>query len=285
MIVAAMISVTSLSKRYENDHYALKDVTFDISKKVTSIIGRNGAGKTTLMRILCTQLLQTSGTAMVNGYDTRKDAEKIRKIIVSIPQEASPIGYLTPAEHLHMYLVARGFSLHQAKEETRRALETLEMREAANTPTDMLSGGMKRKVFVAMALASNADIVFLDEPTTGLDPVSMMEVWSAIKELRGNVVLTTHYMEEASKLSDDVIMIDSGKVLLHGSIGSLLSKFDGMVRAETGNPDDESDHRIGNTYFLYVKIEDAEKYVRRGYSIRKISLEDLFLIRGVQVEY
>lgn len=279
-----MITASSLSKSYGDGNIALKRVSFKISKRVTSIIGRNGAGKTTLMRILSTQLLQSSGTATINGYDTRTEPDKIRKMIVSIPQEASPIGYLTPLEHLKMYLVARGMSLQQAGEESRQAIDSLEMRSAANTSTDMLSGGMKRKVFVAMALASNADTIFLDEPTTGLDPVSRLEVWSAIKELKGNMVLTTHYMDEAAELSEDIVMIDSGRVLQHGTVQQMLSKFKGKVRAETMHPDKSARHRIGNTYFSYINIGDSEKYIKKGYSIKRVTLDDLFISRGVEIE-
>ncbi|MCL5442340.1 MAG: ABC transporter ATP-binding protein [Candidatus Marsarchaeota archaeon] len=279
-----MITASSLSKSYGDGNIALKRVSFKISKRVTSIIGRNGAGKTTLMRILSTQLLQSSGTATINGYDTRTEPDKIRKMIVSIPQEASPIGYLTPLEHLKMYLVARGMSLQQAGEESRQAIDSLEMRSAANTSTDMLSGGMKRKVFVAMALASNADTIFLDEPTTGLDPVSRLEVWSAIKELKGNMVLTTHYMDEAAELSEDIVMIDSGRVLQHGTVQQMLSKFKGKVRAETMHPDKGARHKIGNTYFSYINIGDSEKYIKKGYSIKRVTLDDLFISRGVEIE-
>jgi ABC-type multidrug transport system, ATPase component len=280
----SMITASSLSKRYGDGNTALRRVSFKISKRVASIIGRNGAGKTTLMRILSTQLLQSSGTATINGYDTRTEPDKIRKMIVSIPQEASPIGYLTPSEHLKMYLVARGMSLQQAGEESRRALDSLEMRSAANTSTDMLSGGMKRKVFVAMALASNADTIFLDEPTTGLDPVSRLEVWSAIKELKGNMVLTTHYMDEAAELSEDIVMIDSGRVLQHGTVQQMLSKFKGKVRAETMHPDKGARHKIGNTYFSYINIGDSEKYIKKGYSIKRVTLDDLFISKGVEIE-
>ena len=279
-----MITASSLSKSYGDGNIALKRVSFKISKRVTSIIGRNGAGKTTLMRILSTQLLQSSGTATINGYDTRTEPDKIRKMIVSIPQEASPIGYLTPLEHLKMYLVARGMSLQQAGEESRQAIDSLEMRSAANTSTDMLSGGMKRKVFVAMALASNADTIFLDEPTTGLDPVSRLEVWSAIKELKGNMVLTTHYMDEAAELSEDIVMIDSGRVLQHGTVQQMLSKFKGKVRAETMHPDKGARHKIGNTYFSYINIGDSEKYIKKGYSIKRVTLDDLFISKGVEIE-
>jgi ABC-2 type transport system ATP-binding protein len=117
-----------------------------------------------------------------------------------------------------------------------------------------------------------------------LDPVSRLEVWSAIKELKGNMVLTTHYMDEAAELSEDIVMIDSGRVLQHGTVQQMLSKFKGKVRAETMHPDKSARHRIGNTYFSYINIGDSEKYIKKGYSIKRVTLDDLFISRGVEIE-
>ena len=279
-----MIEIKRLDKRYSDGNHALKGISFDIDKRLTTVIGRNGAGKTTLMRILSTQLLQSSGTVRIDGLDNITDAKEIRQRIVSIPQEASPIGYLTPMEHLKMYLCARGMSLGDSTIEASRALKELELWHARDTPADMLSGGMKRKIFVAMALAANADTIFLDEPTTGLDPLSRIEVWSAIKMLRGNIVLTTHYMEEAAELSEDVIMVESGKVLARGTVGSLLKRFKGMARAETSSKNAKSKYVIGNTRITYIKLSEAEKYAKEGYVIKPITLDDLFIMQGVDIE-
>ena len=136
---------------------ALKDISAEMSARVTTIIGRNGAGKTTLLRILSTQLMPTSGKATIFGLDVVHQAREIRKRIVSIPQEASTIGILTPMEQVSMYLVGRGFSKADARKATLDALDAVGLHEARNNPADTLSGGMKRKCFVAMALAANAD--------------------------------------------------------------------------------------------------------------------------------
>ena len=279
-----MIEIKKLDKRYGDGNHALKGISFNIDKRLTTVIGRNGAGKTTLMRILSTQLLQSSGTVRIDGLDNITDAKEIRKKIVSIPQEASPIGYLTPMEHLKMYLCARGMSLGDSTIEASRALKELELWHARDTPADMLSGGMKRKIFVAMALAANADTIFLDEPTPGLDPLSRIEVWSAIKMLRGNIILTTHYMEEAAELSEDVIMVESGKVLARGTVESLLKRFKGMARAETSSKGAKSKYVIGNTGITYIKLSEAEKYAKAGYAIKPITLDDLFIMQGVDIE-
>jgi len=279
-----MIEINKLKKRYSNGAYALKGITINLDDKVATIIGRNGAGKTTLMRILSTQLLQTSGSVTINGYDIVKDVGEIRKRIVSIPQEASPIGYLTPLEHIKMYLVARGLSFKQADQDASHALRELELWEARNQPCDMLSGGMKRKVFVAMALASNAELVFLDEPTTGLDPVSRLEVWSSIKMLKSNLVLTTHYMDEAQELSKRIVMIDSGEIKEEGTPASLLKRFTGKVRIEAPFNDPKSKYRIGNTFIRYVSPREAEKFIKLGYSVKRPTLDDLFIVNGVEYE-
>ena len=225
-----MIETQDIVKRYKNGTKALNGISLTLDKRVSAVIGMNGAGKTTLIRILSTQLEPTSGKASINGLDIMKDVYAIRKNIVSIPQEASPIGILTPFEHVKLYLVGRGMSMSDAERNANISLDQLELREFKHKPSDTLSGGMKRKVFVAMALSSNVDTVFLDEPTTGLDPLSRMEVWSAIRQLEGNVILTTHYMDEAQELSNEVVMIHDGKVLEKGEIKDLLSKFKGLVR-------------------------------------------------------
>ncbi|MCL4411489.1 ABC transporter ATP-binding protein [Candidatus Marsarchaeota archaeon] len=279
-----MIDIVRLRKRYKDGTVALKGVSLSFDKQITTVIGRNGAGKTTLMRILSTQLLPSSGRATVDGLDVVKDAEALRKKLVSIPQEASPMGFLTPMEHLKTYLIARGSTVRQAARDAEDALRTLELYDARNTPSDELSGGMKRKIFVAMALAANADVVFLDEPTTGLDPLSRLEVWSAVKMLKGTLVLTTHYMEEAAELSDEIAMVDNGEVIGHGTMKSLLKRFNGMVRAETTAANVGGKYTIGNTKIMYIREHEAERYVEHSYTIKPITLEDLFVIRGVELE-
>ena len=155
-----MIEIKNIMKKYRNDLVAVNDITETMSKRVTTLIGRNGAGKTTLLRMLSTQLMPTSGTAIINGYDIIKEPQKVRNSIVSIPQEASPIGILTPYEQVRMYLIGRRFSLSDASLAARQALETVGLESSMHSPSDTLSGGMKRKMFVAIALASNAEIVF-----------------------------------------------------------------------------------------------------------------------------
>ena len=279
-----MIVTENLVKRYSDGNLALNSISITASKKVTAIIGRNGAGKTTLIRILSTQLMPTSGRAAVDGLDVVKNAKEIRKKIVSIPQEAAPLGILTAYEQVKMYLVGRGFSFKEASDQANRTLDQLELRTSKHTPTDTLSGGMKRKMFVAMALAANADLVFLDEPTTGLDPISRLEVWASIRQINSTVILTTHYMEEAEQLSNEVILVDRGESLEQGPAKDLLAKFQGKVRVETTERCDDCIH-ISSLSIKYVNRDEVGRYVDMGFTVRPVTLEDVFISRGVQIEY
>ncbi|MCL6014201.1 MAG: ABC transporter ATP-binding protein [Candidatus Thermoplasmatota archaeon] len=278
-----MIEIKDIRKVYKGGKVAVDGITETMDKRVTTLIGRNGAGKTTLLRMLSTQLYPTSGTALINGLDIVSDAIKIRKIVASIPQEASPLGILSPYEQVNMYLLGRKFSFPDARKAANDALETVGLWDVRNKPSDTLSGGMKRKMFVALALASNAELVFLDEPTTGLDPLSRLEIWSAIKKLSGNVLLTTHYMEEAENLSDVVYLQDSGHIIDRGTVKKLLSRFSGKVRVESQTELSDS-FKVGGIYVKYDAIENSETYIREGKTVKKITLDDLFIMRGVDLE-
>jgi len=269
-----VLETINLAKIYRDGTIALDNLTFIANSRIVTLLGRNGAGKTTLTRILSTQLLPTSGIARIEGFDVVKDAKKVRKIIASIPQEAKSIGIASPMEHLVMYLTARGLSFKEATEISRSALKEVGLWEVKDKPSDELSGGMKRKIFVAMALASNAELVLLDEPTTGLDPYSRLEVWSVLKSIKSKILLTTHYMEEAEELSDEVILLHKGKLIAKGSIKELLAKFDNKVRVEG-----IGEYKIGRLRISYVDRNEASDYVGK-YVIKPITLEDLFIIYG-----
>ena len=275
-----MIEVKSLTKRYKNGVKALNGVNLSMKAKTTAILGRNGAGKTTLLRILSTQLLPTGGSAKINGYDVVKDAETLRKNMISIPQEAGTIGVLTPYEHLELYMIARGMPHREIDTAIPKVLRELDLWDSRNRASDELSGGMKRKIFVAMALASRAEITFLDEPTLGLDPISRLEVWSTIKKLSGTIVLTTHYIDEARELAQDIVLVDSGRVVSHGTAERLLKSMSGKVRVESTEPGARAQYRIGGLAISYVKPREASKYVRKGFSAKQMGIEDLFITKG-----
>ncbi len=179
-----------------------------------------------------------------------------------------------------MYLTARGYSLNDAFTTARKSLKEVGLWDVATIPTDELSGGMKRKVFVAMAIASNADVVLLDEPTLGLDPISRLEVWSILKHLNSKLILTTHYMEEAKELAQEIIVIHKGKIVAKGTINELLKPFDGKVRIESSS----GDYKIGNNYISYVTIDKAREFIGKDVVIKPITLEDLLIINGMEAD-
>jgi ABC-2 type transport system ATP-binding protein len=280
--VATLIEVNNISKKYKDGTKALSKVSFRIDKGITAIIGRNGAGKTTLMRILSTQLMPTSGTATIEGKDVVTEPNEVRKTICSIPQEVTPLGTLTPYEHILIYLLARGFSIKEARLRSDRIIKETNIKQYRDKTADELSGGTKRKIFVGMALASGADVIFLDEPTTGLDPISRIEVWNYIRKFKGTVVLTTHYMEEAKELAERIIMIDSGRVIAQGSTSELMAKYKGLVRIEGVKVGSRS-YKVGGIYISYIKKEDAKRYVGTDVTIKKFDIEDLFVMKGVSL--
>ncbi|MCL4326061.1 MAG: ABC transporter ATP-binding protein [Candidatus Thermoplasmatota archaeon] len=222
------IEVKKISKIYENNKYALKGISLDIDANgVFSIIGKNGAGKTTLVRILATQLMPTSGYAKINGYDLLTESKKIRRFIAAVPQEARTIPWLTPIQTVLSYLMWRGYSYSEAKEKAKDSLRMLNLEDIENKKTRKLSGGQKRKVIVATILASDATLIFLDEPTTGLDYLSRKELWNLLYTMKKDrlIILTTHYLEEAENLGDTICILNKGRVVDMGTILELRKKI------------------------------------------------------------
>src|SRR3954451_2180116 len=215
---------------------ALDDVSLKIeSGKISTILGRNGAGKTTFVRICSTQLLPSSGKISIFGYDVVSAPEKIRKLISIVPQEGRPLRALTPWDHVFNWLQIRGQNRTDAKINTKIILENLELYDVKDRPAMNLSGGMKQKILVAMAMATDAQLLFLDEPTIGLDPVSRRQVWTAIKDWKrkgGSILLTTHYMDEAEMLSDYIVIIDRGMIVGQGTIQQLRRIIPQNIRVD-----------------------------------------------------
>lgn len=290
--MAEELVCTNITKKYDNETTALDRVSFSIpSKGIFSLIGRNGAGKTTLTRILATQLMQTSGTASINGMDIVKDVNKLRMQIATLPQEARAIQWLTPRQSIVSYLLYRGFGIAEANSRVSETLATLGIKKYENKLNRLLSGGIKRKVLIATILSSRCKILFVDEPTTGLDPLSRAELWEVLAKLKKThfIFLTTHYLEEAERLADMIGILDNGKLVALGTMDELRKKVKYQysvrvlqkgvsVKPKQGNvvtlengfkqivtTEQEAD-RLGNKF-----IQDGTKF-----SINPISLEDIF---------
>lgn len=284
-----MIIVDGLGKRF-GDIWALDSVTFSVDGgRVVSVLGPNGAGKTTLVRILITELLPTKGRAEVAGLDVVRDAERLRERIAAVPQEGSPIGFLTPFEFVYAYLLLRGYPRREARRRALEALDSLELGEVRDREIQTLSGGTKRRVLLAAVLAADADVVFLDEPTTGLDVISRRMVWNAISAMRdkgATILLTTHYVEEAQMLSDVVVLLNRGKVVDVGPPGALVEKVPGKYVVEAympGEPPIPPHISIGGRaiYFVDRPDEVAGKLIDAGarVGIRPKSLEDYVILK------
>jgi len=224
------IVTEGLVKRY-GDVTALAGIDIAAPQgTVLGLLGPNGAGKTTAVRILTTLLEADEGSAFVAGLDVRREPEKVRERIGLSGQNAAVDENLTGFENLDM--VGRLYQLgkQRSRERARELLEQFELVEAGDRPTKTYSGGMRRRLDLAAALVAKPEVLFLDEPTTGLDPRSRSQMWETINDLvRGGstVLLTTQYMEEADRLADDIVVIDHGRVIAHGTSAQLKAQVGG----------------------------------------------------------
>jgi len=291
------IEAIRVSKAYKGSTYsALNNVSLNVeTKQIFTILGRNGVGKTTFIRICATQLMPSAGTVYVLGYDILKEPSKIRNIVSIVPQEGRPLRALTPWDHVYNWLQIRGEDKKAAREKTEKILRKLELYEAKDRPAMNLSGGMKQKVLVAMAMATNAQLLFLDEPTIGLDPVSRRQVWSAIKDWKkqgGSILLTTHYMDEAEMLSDNIVIIDNGHLMAQGTMRDLRRFIPQNIRVDIAKDGIDTDilksyGSIVDTGTDTIRLLTFESTVRElsefaikrslSFTISPITLDDVFV--------
>ena len=260
------------------------------ARGVLSLIGMNGAGKTTLVRILATQLAPTSGVATIDGVDVVKEAKKLRSRIAVIPQEARTVPWMTPRQTVLTYLMWRGCTYSESKKKATDALGRVGMQEQSDVMNRRLSGGMKRKVLVATVLAADADVSFLDEPTTGLDPVSRRELWGFLEEIarRHFLILTTHYLEEAEELANIIGIMDRGKMVGIGSLeslrGSLKYQYSIRLPASAQVPPLDGVATPGRDGGVQILTNEDEAYrlsqlfLGSGtrFSVNRVSLDDVF---------
>jgi ABC-2 type transport system ATP-binding protein len=222
------LRVEKLGKRF-GDLWALRDLDLEVpAGRVLGLLGHNGAGKTTALRILTTLALPTEGRAWVAGHDVVTAAARVRGLIGLAGQYATVDGLLTARANLRM--VGRLCHLSSAESQRRadELLERVNLVDAADRLAKDLSGGMRRRLDLAAALVAHPPVLFLDEPTTGLDPVSRTELWTLLRErVRGGatLVLTTQYLEEADRLADDVVVLDHGRIAAQGTPAALKAQL------------------------------------------------------------
>ena len=220
------IQVNGLEKSYKQLH-VLKGVDFEVKKgSVFALLGSNGAGKTTIVKILTTLLQQDGGTAAVNGFDVAAKPDDVRGSISLTGQFAAVDEILTGRENLIM--IAKLRHLKDTRQVADDLLERFSLTDAADRRVSTYSGGMRRRLDIAMSLVGKPQVIFLDEPTTGLDPEARIEVWKTVKELANNgttVFLTTQYLEEAEQLADRIAILHEGKIIANGTLADLKKLF------------------------------------------------------------
>jgi ABC-2 type transport system ATP-binding protein len=230
MTTGAAIRVQGLEKSYKQKKKklrVLRGVDFDVARgSIFALLGTNGAGKTTAVKILSTLLKADAGTASVNGFDVAAQAADVRESISLTGQFAAVDETLTGRENL--VLVARLRHLKDAGQFADDLLARFQLTDAAQRRVATYSGGMRRRLDIAMSLIGNPLVIFLDEPTTGLDPESRLEVWNSVKELAGRgttVLLTTQYLDEAEHLADRIAILHQGRIIANGTLAELKQLF------------------------------------------------------------
>ena len=294
-----LIQVEGLSKHYPPNVKAVDDISFTIQpRQIFSMLGPNGAGKTTTVEILEGLRTPTSGTATIFGVDVTKDYSALRDRVGILPQSFEPFDNLKPTEAVQYW--AGLYDIKMTKSQANALLELVDLTERKSVISRSLSGGEKRKLGIALSLINEPELLFLDEPTTGLDPKARRDLWRLIEEIRKKgttVFLTTHYLDEAEKLADDVAIMHKGKIVARGSPHDLIAKYGKMtvivlsgagsealreirrrgIEATEENGDvlvpvkDPTEMRT-----IFQKISGIELHAKDIYT-RRQSLEDVFL--------
>ncbi|MEC0239507.1 ATP-binding cassette domain-containing protein [Paenibacillus dokdonensis] len=220
------IEVKGLRKSFK-DTEVLKGVDFEVRKgEIFALLGSNGAGKTTIVRILTTLLKQGGGTAVVNGFDVASKPENVRHAISLTGQFAAVDEILTGRENL--ILIAKLRHLKNSRQVADNMLKRFGLTDAADRKASTYSGGMRRRLDIALSLVGKPQIIFLDEPTTGLDPEARIEVWKTVKELADGgttIFLTTQYLDEAEQLADRIAILHEGRIIANGTLSELKKLF------------------------------------------------------------
>jgi len=226
------ISVSRLCKTYDS-HKAVDDLSFQVyAGEIFGLLGPNGAGKSTTLRTLITLLHPTSGTATIMGHDTVREADKVRTLIGYVPQERAIDRFLTGREHLQLLGALYHLTKDEAAKRIAELLKLVELEAHADRPAKTYSGGMKRKLDIACGLLPDPKILFLDEPTLGLDVQSRLRIWDYVRMLKARgmtVVMTTNYLDEADRLCDRLAIIDGGKIKTLGAPAELKIALGGDI--------------------------------------------------------
>lgn len=293
-----IVDVLGLTKNF-GSLTAVDNVNFSIGEgEVFGLLGPNGAGKTTTLHMMATLLKPTSGTAKVNGFDIVKEPAKVRKSIGMVFQEPSSDDLLTGYENLKLHAFLYGVASNMYRKRIGEVLDLVDLQDRRNDLVKHYSGGMRRRLEIARGLLHNPRILFLDEPTLGLDPQTREHIWAYIeklvKEQKLSIIITTHYMDEADRLCDRIAIIDHGKIAVLDTPENLKRALGGdIVRMEISNPDVRAVKALSFVKKIDVRdstvtltVEDARTHLQEilgvvgkvdSVELRPPSLNDVFL--------
>jgi len=287
------IRAQKLAKTYDKKIEALKSISLDIKKgEVFTLLGPNGAGKTTFLRILCTQLMPTSGDAILLGDSIVKKPEAVRHNIAMVPQDAMAYSNFTPWDYAYSFCQLRGMDNETAKKKAEEALRSMLMWDMKDRPSQSMSGGEKRRGLIAATLASDVPVLMLDEPTSGLDAIGRRNVWSTLREraARGKtIILTTHMMDEAEMVSDRLAIMNKGELVTVGTTTEIKKQVPFKYRVIA--PEEAIDKtrysemiNIGDRAVVYLEndeeaIEMVREMLKKGVHAEAapVTLEDAFV--------
>lgn len=294
-----IIKVDNISKSY-GDFQALKDISFEVEEgEVFGFLGPNGAGKTTTINILCTLIRPTSGKASVAGYDLIKNMNQVRRSIGLVFQETTLDDYLTAEQNILFHALAYGVKADLRRHRTKELLTLMELWDRRKDKIRTYSGGMKRRLEIVRGLVHLPKILFLDEPTLGLDPQTRNRIWEYILDLREKqgltIFLTTHYMDEAEH-SDRIAVIDHGQIVALDTPDTLKTEVSGDLVTITSDNNDLVENELHEKYslqaenrngILSVRVQKGEEFIVKfvqGFNgkllsigLRRPTLEDVFL--------
>ncbi len=296
------IVVDHITKKY-GDFTAVDDVSFSVRQgEIFGLLGPNGAGKSTLIRMMTTLLPITSGDALINGFDAAKQPDNARQCMGVIPQALTSDIDLTVEENLNIYAKLYGVDAAHRKKNIDDLLETVDLTKWRHAQTKTLSGGMRRRLEIARGLVHSPKIFFLDEPTTGLDPVSRVAVWEMLTNIKNSrdltILITTHYMDEADRLCDRIAIVDHGKLVALDSPLALKASVPGtnVIEAQflkapadwqqeleqledvtSVQPEAAHMYRILTANGSKTTTELVELAVRKGVQVKSLSVQNTTL--------
>ena len=280
------IRTEGLSRTFD-DVVALDGLDLSVEQgELFSLLGPNGAGKTTTIKMLCCLLRPTGGTASVMGHDIREDPLAVKRVIAVSPQETAIAEHLNAWENLSLMAGLHGFGKEDVKRRSGELLELMALTGRAGERAKKYSGGMKRRLSIGMALVSNPQVLFLDEPTIGLDPQSRRGMWEHLEALKGDttIILTTHYLEEADALADRIAIIDEGKVAGLGTPSQLKDSISGapVTVVEARNLPEEAIAALREKYPIVRRVDGGAEI--EADEVALYDIEDSLRPMGVTID-